>query len=189
MKPKFAVMALMCLAIGACNRQQDASDRRETARVWIKQLEQEDPSNWNLAEERLVPLGRDAVPELIAFLEKMPDDEARGKFPCIYQREAAYRMLEKIGPDAVEAIPFLVKTLQTKKMGRVPTGLLDGSYRKADLNIGEQTWAARVLGAIGPPAKAAIDPLADAVKDNPSGVWPESEFQKTALEAIKKIGG
>jgi HEAT repeat protein len=137
---------LAILAIGACNRQQDAADRREMAKLWIKQLEQPDSSNWQLAEERLVPLGKAAVPELIAFLEKVPDDEARGKSPRVYQREAAYRMLEK-------------------------------------------TWAARVLGAIGPPAKAAIDPLVDAVKDNPSGVWPESEFHKTALEAIKKIGG
>jgi HEAT repeat protein len=62
-------------------------------------------------------------------------------------RYRAARVLARIGPDALEAVPALVRHLN-------------------DVDISVRREAARALGQIGPQAAEAVPPLIEALKSD-----------------------
>jgi hypothetical protein len=79
--------------------------------------------------------------------------------------------LAKIGPDAKDAVPDLLKAYQGEaKMGKRNTNTVKASYVEA-------------LGAIGPDAKEAI-PVFEAALAEKNG---DRELRRVLTEAMRKI--
>src|SRR6185436_16617563 len=101
----------------------------------------------------LEEMGPGAKPALAALLTMLQGDSQEDS-------QAAGRVLAKLAADAV---PPLIEALKSEKPAA-------------------RAAAARVLGTIGPPARAAVSALTQLEKD------PDASVQAAAAEALKTIG-
>lgn len=139
------------------------------------------------AAEALGRIGADAKPAIPALREALTDDHED-------VREAAAEALGKIAPAAKEVAPALERALKDEdkfvrcaagaalaKLGLPGKGLPVLIGAMEDILPYPRAVAARMLGEVGPPAKAAIPALKQALKDGP---W---RVRKAAAEALEKI--
>jgi HEAT repeat protein len=109
-------------------------------------------------------------------------------------REKAAAALEKLGPEAKEAVPELIGALKTDDVtvpplvvrvlaavGKAAVGDLAEALKDKKARL----HALRALKRIGPDAKAAVSALADVVKDDKGAFSPAST---EACEALGRIG-
>lgn len=129
-----------------------------------------------------------AVGNVVQLLGQALQDEDRNV------RWAAAGALGNIGAQAKEAIPLLRQALDDRDEGVRQTAAealvkLGVPGRAVPVLIASledkhwcnRRWAAKILGDVGPPAKAAIPALRKALKDE------HAEVREAATEALKKI--
>jgi len=142
---------------------------------------------------------------LLAAPARGADDEAAGKAkvqdlignlgdPDGEIRRRAAEGLGRIGPEAKEAIPALIKVLGNDDVGRSASVALGRIARGAmevvpaltralsDPDVFVRCYAAETLGEIGPGAKEAVHALERLAEKDPA-VRP---FAREALEKIRK---
>lgn len=136
------------------------ADRKASIKALAKAMNDDDAEVIATASASLSKFGKDAVP---VFREGLvsKDNEIR---------KQSAEALARIGPDAKEAVPELIKAFQTE----TPTP------RKG--NTIKATYAA-ALGSIGPDAKAAI-PVLEAFLEQRV---PDQQLRRTTQEALRKI--
>jgi HEAT repeat protein len=136
----------------------------------------------NAAGEKLRIAGLQAM---IAFgenaVEAVPDlvDALNDNDPFV--RWYATRMVGSVGREAKEAVPILIRLLDSKiKMPRIRYQSLLDSGRESQETL--QLMAATALGAIGPEARAAIPSLIRALDAH------DSSLRLAVAEALGQIG-
>jgi HEAT repeat protein len=138
-----------------------------------------------VASEALGDLGPGVLPELMAALDS-PD-----LLTCLGSAAA----LQRMGPQAQEAIPRLIALLASDPNRRIPMiAALQGIGKAAkpavpaliktldSEDFHTQYWACRALGAIGPDAQAAVPKLCELTKSGTASV------RRNAAAALGQIG-
>lgn len=135
----------------------DATYRGRPASFYIERLEDEDPEVRRRAVYALGKIGRSS-PRVLESLESALED---GQMEV---RWYAVDALGRLGPEAAEAVPAIVKSLQSK--------LNDETVRRR---------GARALGRVGPPAKDAVTVLREALASD------DLLYRVAAAEALWQI--
>ncbi len=133
-------------------------------------------------ESKLTNLGRLAVPALMALVRERnnsgPADDGRGLFPSqdgYYRATEAAHLLGLIGPDAEEATPLLLETLQERRKLRIDPVSLSEPFGPSLRHA-----SAFALGRIGPKAKRAAPILLAIAKD----LAEDAGLRVQALESV-----
>jgi HEAT repeat protein len=122
-------------------------------------------------------MGQKALPAIPALVRVLKDVETKGAFggrDAFGPAAKAARALGRIGPAAKDAIPALVEAMKTEDSVGMAAGKALASLGTAARPVISDLlpllkrnrispWAARVLGAIGPEARAAVPALIEAL--------------------------
>ncbi len=201
MRKRFLPGLICLLALGGPARTDEQQDEKNALLVRQLVLALGDASGrtplWSRVQAaetlgKLGPVAGSGVPALAALLE----DPARKKDPPVID-EAIVKALGRIGRPARSAIPALVRAsgrsfdLEQAVVEAVDAILLSPFGDSSDVptllrnlrdrDVSTRMRAAKMLGDLGPPPRAAAPYLAEALKD------PDRDVRRLALQALHRI--